>query len=340
MGSFLYVIRRLLLAVLVVLGASVVTFFISRVVPSDPARKWVGPHARKEQIEQARIELGLDQPLHIQYLRYMNDVLRGDFGVSVLTHRPITEDLESFLPATVELVLAGMLVAVGIGIPLGVLSGAKKGLPIDHFSRLFSVAGVSVPSFWLGLLLQLFFFGALGILPLGSRVDNAIMLYHPIKQITGLYIVDSLLTGNTVALRNSVLHIILPAFTLATYPVGLTIRMTRSTMIEVLEEQYIVAARAAGIPKRIILYRLALKNAIIPTLTLLGLSFVYALTGSILVEVIFSWPGLGSYLTSAIVSIDFPAIVAVTLIVTILYVLVNLLLDIVQSVIDPRVELA
>jgi peptide/nickel transport system permease protein len=335
-----YVTRRLALALLVVVGASMVTFFISRVVPSNPAAKWVGPHPTKEQLEKARIELGLDQPLHIQYLRYMEQVVRGDFGVSVRTHHAINDDLKTYLPPTIELVLAGMLLAVGIGIPLGVLSGAKKGRPIDGFCRLFAVAGVSIPSFWLALLLQLFFFGVLGILPLGGRVDNRIILYYPIQHITGLYILDSLLTGNLVAFKDSLLHIILPAFTLAIYPLGLTIRMTRSTMIEVLAEQYITAARAAGIPERTVLYRLALKNAIMPTLTLLGLSLVYALTGSILVEVIFSWPGLGNYLTGAIISIDFPTIIAVTLIVTVLYVLVNLFLDVLQSIVDPRVELS
>ena len=340
MRRLTYVTRRLAFALLVVVGASIVTFFIARVVPSNPAAKWVGPHPTKEQLDKARVELGLDQPLHMQYLRYMGQVLRGDFGVSVRTHHPINDDLKAYLPPTIELVLAGMLLAVGIGIPLGVLSGAKKGRPIDHFSRLFAVAGVSIPSFWLALLLQLFFFGVLGILPLGGRVDNRIILYYPIEHVTGFYIVDSLLTGNLVAFKDSLLHIILPAFTLATYPLGLTIRMTRSTMIEVLAEQYITAARAAGIPERTILYRLALKNAIIPTLTLLGLSLVYALTGSILVEVIFSWPGLGNYLTAAIVSIDFPTIMAVTLIVTVLYVLVNLLVDVMQSIIDPRVELS
>jgi peptide/nickel transport system permease protein len=340
MRRLTYVTRRLAFALLVVVGASIVTFFIARVVPSNPAAKWVGPHPTKEQLEKARVELGLDQPLHIQYLRYMEQVLGGDFGVSVRTHHPINDDLKTYLPPTIELVLAGMLLAVGIGIPLGVLSGAKKGRPIDHFSRLFAVAGVSIPSFWLALLLQLFFFGVLGILPLGGRVDNRIILYYPIEHITGLYIPDSLLTGNLVAFKDSLLHMILPAFTLATYPLGLTIRMTRSTMIEILAEQYITAARAAGIRERTVLYRLALKNAIMPTLTMLGLSLVYALTGSILVEVIFSWPGLGNYLAAAILSIDFPAIMAVTLMVTVLYVLVNLLLDVLQSVLDPRVELS
>jgi peptide/nickel transport system permease protein len=340
MRTLTFVARRLAFALLVVLGASVVTFFIARVVPSNPAAKWVGPHPTKEQLEQARIELGLDQPLYVQYFRYMEQVVRGDLGVSVRTHHPIKDDLKTYLPATLELVLVGLLIAIVIGVPLGALAGAHKDGGIDHFSRVFAVAGVSIPPFWLGLLLQLLFFGVLGILPLSGRVDNRIMLYYPIEHVTGMYTVDSLLTGNLVAFKDSLLHIILPAFTLATYPLGLTIRMTRSNMVEVLSEQYVTAARAAGIPEGTVLYRLALKNAIMPTLTLLGLSLVYALTGSILVEVIFSWPGLGNYLTAAILSIDFPTIMVVTLLVTVLYVLVNLLVDVLQAMVDPRVELS
>ncbi len=339
MRRWIYFARRLALAVLVVLGVSIITFFISRIVPSDPAAKWVGPHPTKEQIAKARVKLGLDQPLYVQYFMYMSDLLHGDFGVSVRTHDPIIKDLKTRLPATLELVIVGTVMATIIGIPLGVLSGAKKNSVLDYLTRVFAVGGVSVPPFWLALLLQLFFFGKLGILPLGSRVDNVITVYHPIQQITGFHLIDSLVTGNLSAFRNSLAHLILPAFTLATYPLGLTIRMTRSNMTEVLEEGYITAARAAGIPERTILSRLALKNAIIPTLTVLALEFVYCLTGSILVEIVFSWPGLGAYLTMAILDVDFPVIVTVTLLVTVFYVFINLFVDLLQAFLDPRVTL-
>lgn len=339
MKKWEYVIRRLALAVLVLVSVSVITFLIARVVPSDPAAAWVGPRPTPEQIAQARRELGLDKPLYVQYLRYVRALLRGDLGVSVKTHQPILCDLKTYLPATMELVLFGMLMAITIGIPLGVLSGAKRNGPLDHSSRLVAIAGVSMPTFWLGLLLQLLFFGKLGWLPLGGRVDRSISLYNPVQQITGFYLIDTVLTGNWVALKDSLVHLVLPAFTLATYAIGLTIRMTRSTMIEVLEEKYIVAARAAGLPERTILFRLALKNAIIPTLTVLGLSFVYSLTGAILVEVIFSWPGLGTYVTNAILNVDFPVIMAVTLVVTVFYVFINLFLDLLQAALDPRVTL-
>jgi peptide/nickel transport system permease protein len=334
-----YIARRLALALLVLLSVSIITFVISRVVPSDPAALWVGPHPTKDQIAAARTKLGLDKPLHVQYLRYMRDLLHGDFGVSVQSHQPILTDLKTYLPATLELVITAMMIAVLVGIPLGVLSGAKRDSPLDHTSRLIAVAGVSMPTFWLGLLLQFLFFGRLKLLPVGGRVDRGISLYHPVQQITGFYVIDSLVSGNWPALRSTLFHLILPAFTLSTYAIGLGIRMTRSTMIEVLEEAYITAARAAGIPERAILFRLALKNAIVPTLTALALSFVYSLTGAILVEVIFGWPGLGSYVTRAILSIDFPVIIAVTLVITVFYVFINLSLDIIQTFLDPRVTL-
>jgi peptide/nickel transport system permease protein len=339
MQKWEYLARRLALAVLVLLSVSVITFVISRVVPSNPAALWVGPHPTKEQIAAAEIKLGLDQPVHVQYFRYMNDLLHGDFGVSVESHQPILTDLKTYLPATLELVITGMIMAVFIGIPLGVLSGAKKDSLLDHASRLLAVAGVSVPTFWMGLLLQFFFFGRLKLLPLGGRVSREISLYNPVQQITGFNVIDGLISGNWPALRSTFVHLILPAFTLGTYAIGLTIRMTRSTMIEVLEEKYITAARAAGIPERTILFRLALKNAIVPTLTVLALSFVYSLTGAILVEVIFAWPGLGNYVTRAILSLDFPVIMAVTLVVTVFYVFINLILDILQTFLDPRVTL-
>lgn len=334
-----YMLRRLALAVLVLFGVSVITFFIARVVPSDPAALWVGPRPTQEQIAAARVALGLDQPLYIQYLRYVSNLLHGDLGISVKTHQPIIEDLRTYLPSTLELVLAGMVMALTIGIPLGVLSGARRNSPLDHTSRLIAVAAVSIPTFWLGLLLQLLFFGQLKLLPLGGRLSTDIALRHPVQQITGFYLLDSVITQNWAAFGDVLIHIILPAFTLATYAIGLAIRMTRSTMVEVLEEKYIVAARAAGLPERTILFRLALKNAVVPTLTVLGLSFVYSLTGAILVEVIFSWPGLGSYVTSAILNVDFPVIMAVTLVVTVFYVLINLALDLLQVTLDPRVVL-
>jgi peptide/nickel transport system permease protein len=334
-----YMVRRLIMAVVVILSVATVTFVVARVVPSDPAATWVGAHPTAEQIAQAREKLGLDRPLYEQYFRYLDGLLQGDLGISVESHQPVTRDLRVFLPATLELVLAAMLIAVLIGLPLGVISGARRGSLLDHATRLISVAGVSMPTFWLGLIFQLIFFRWLGLLPLGGRVSTEVALFNAVQPITGFYTIDSVLTGNWVALGDSLLHLVLPSFTLATFAIGLTIRMTRGTMIEVLGEKFILAARAAGIKERTVLFVLTLKNAIVPTLTLLGLTFVYSLTGAILVEYIFSWPGLGTYVTNAVLSLDFPVIVSVTLVVTVFYVVVNLLLDLAQAAIDPRVSL-
>jgi peptide/nickel transport system permease protein len=334
-----YLFRRLVMAVFVLISVSVITFFIARVIPSDPAAAWVGSHPTPDQIAKARVQLGLDLPLWEQYLRFMKDLLHGNFGISVRSHQPILNDIKIYLPATLELVVAALIIAIIIGIPFGVLSGAKKGSWLDHLTRLVAVAGVSLPVFWLGLILQLVFFSRLGILPIGGRVSNEVALYHPIQVHTGFYLVDSLITGNWYGFRDAFMHILLPAFALAAFDIGLIIRMTRSSMVEVLSEKYILAARAAGISERTVLFILALKNAIIPTITVVGLSFVYSLTGAILVELIFSWPGLGSYVTSAVLSIDFPVIVSVTLVVTVFYVIINLILDLVQAALDPRITL-
>ncbi len=339
MGRAEYVLRRLFLAIVVLIGVSMLTFVIARLVPSDPARIWVGPRARPEQVEQARVKLGLDRPLYEQYLRYLGDVVTGNFGVSVKSHRPIVEELRVFLPATLELVIFSMVITVIIGVPLGVLSAAWKDSLIDHFSRIFAVTSVSVPVFWLALIFQLLFVRELGLLPLGGRVSRDISLFAPIQQITGFYLIDTAVTGNWVAFRDALVHLFLPSVTLASYGIGLSIRMTRANMVEVLEQKYIVAARAAGLKTRTIYFKLALKNAVVPTLMVLGLTFVWQITGAMLVEIVFLWPGLGTYLTNAVLNIDFPVIVSVALVVTVFYVFVNLVLDLLQALIDPRVSL-
>ena len=239
MQRFEYIIKRLFFAIIVLINISIVTFFISRVLPSDPAAAWVGSHPTPEQIAKATVYLGLDKPIYTQYWIYISSILQGDLGTSIKTHQPIISELRTYLPATLELVIASTIIAIIIGIPLGVLSGAKKGGWMDNITRLVSIAGVSIPTFWLGLMLQLIFFAKLGILPIGGRISTEVAINFPVEQITGFYVIDSLASGNWEALRSTLIHLILPAFTLATYAIGLTIRMTRSTMIEVLEEGYI-----------------------------------------------------------------------------------------------------
>jgi peptide/nickel transport system permease protein len=334
-----YLVKRLILALVVVIGMSMITFFLARVAPSDPAALWVGLHARPEQVEKARIELGLDKPLYIQYFIYIRDLVSGSWGISYRTRRPVIEDIMNYLPASIELAVAGLLIASVVGIPLGVVAASKKDTKVDHVCRTFGVLTLSTPSFWMGLTLQLIFARILGILPLQGRLSPDIAEMNPIQRITGFYLVDSLLTGNFVAFQDALLHIILPSITLAAYSTGLSLRMTRSTMIEVLRERYIVAAKAFGMPKNVIMFYYALKNAIIPTLTVLGISFAWTLTGVFLVEVVFNWPGLGTYTWRAILAVDYPVIVAVTVISTLIIVVTNLILDLIQAYLDPRVKL-
>jgi peptide/nickel transport system permease protein len=338
MGLLTYVSKRIILSILVILGTISITFFLSRVVPSDPAVLWAGQHPRPEQIAIAREMLGLDKPLYVQYFSYLTNLLRGDLGQSIRFKSNILSDILLRLPATLELVLASFVIAIALGIPLGVLSAVKENKLVDHLTRTVSIAGASIPVFWLGIMFQIVFFGTLGILPLTGRISPDIALENPITRITGFYLIDSLLTGNWPAFVDAFVHLILPAITIAAYPLGLCTRMVRASMIEVLRENYIRAARASGVPERTIVFRFALKNSIVPALTALGLSFAYSITGAFLVEFIFSWGGIGSYLTYALSSIDYPVIVGVTIFVCVFYVAINLILDIFQAVIDPRVR--
>jgi len=334
-----YILRRLVLALVVLVSVMMLTFFVARVVPGDPAALYAGPRPNAKQIADVRVKLGLDESLPAQFARYVGNILQGDLGQSYKTRRPILDDLRRFLPATLELVIAATLLAVLIGIPVGVLAAAGRGGWFDVFSRLFSVAGVSIPTFWLALLLQLLFFSTLNWLPLSGRVDNTTSLSNPITTVTGFYTFDALITGNLSAWVDALRHLVLPTVVLATYPVGLTIRMLRAAMIEVLSEPYITTAYALGLSRREILFRFALKNAIVPTLTALGLSFAYSITGAFLVESVFQWPGVGKYVTDAVLNVDFPVIMAVTLVVTVIYIVINLATDLIQGIIDPRVKL-
>ncbi len=334
-----YVIYRLVLAVFVILGVITVVFFISRVIPSDPAALWVGAHPTPEAIEKAREQLHLNDPILKQFGYYLWSLLHGDLGVSIRTHNPVAADLKSAFTATFELILVAEFIAIIIGIPLGVYSAVKKDSWLDNLSRIFAISGVSLPAFWFGIVLQLIFFKRLGLLPLAGRVDTVVMLEHPLHVITGFYLLDSLITGNFPVFVDALRHLILPAVTLAMYPVGLITRQVRSMMIEVLNENYIRTAWAYGLPPRKIYFKYALKNAIAPALITVGLSFAYTLIGAFLVELIFNWPGLGRYAAYAIMSMDYPAVLGVTIIAATAYVFINLIVDLIQVRIDPRIKL-
>jgi peptide/nickel transport system permease protein len=334
-----YIARRLLLAVLVVVSVSVVTFVVSRVLPSDPAALYAGARPTAQQIERVRQQMGLDQPLPVQFGRYLSDILHGDLGVSFRTRQPIAQELLRRLPATLELVIAGTLLALIVGVPMGVLSAARSGTVFDHAGRLLAMAGVSIPSFWLALLFQLLFFGRLKLLPLAGRIDTRLAIQQPVEVVTGFYLLDTMFTRNWAAWQSAASHLILPALVLSIYPMSVAVRMTRSTMLEVLSQGYITAARAMGLPERSVLFRSALKNAIIPTLTVTGLSFAWSITGAFMIEVVFNWPGVGKYVADAILTIDYPVIVAVTAVVAVFYVIVNLVVDLATAAIDPRIKL-
>lgn len=330
-----YLLRRLLTGLTVVLGVITITFVIARLVPSDPAALYAGPRARPAQLEQVRQDLNLDAPIVEQYVTYLGDLATGDLGISFATRRPIADDLWQFLPATLELALVATAVATAPGIPLGVWAAARRGRVTDLLMRLVAVTSVSVPVFWSALIFQLFFASELGWFPLAGRTSADVTFDEP----TGFALVDSLFSGDLGNLWDVVVHLAMPTAVMAAYPLGLTIRLIRGSMIEVLSEAHIEAARLAGVPERTVLFRLALKNALAPALTILGLTFAYSVSSAFLVESVFNWPGLGRYLTDAIVRVDFPVITAAALVITVIYVVVNLALDLVQARLDPRVVL-
>ncbi|WP_029420310.1 ABC transporter permease [Alicyclobacillus macrosporangiidus] len=333
-----YIGRRLLLSVVVMFGLSVITFFIARVVPADPAARFAGPRATPQEIAQARIELGLDKPLWVQYAKYMAGLVHGDLGVSIDTHHAVSQDVLNALPASLELMVCSLVIALALGIPIGVWGAMRPGGLADGLGRLFAVAGVSFPSFWLGFLLQLLFVGVLHLLPVAGRVSDLTQALNPIQSITGFYLVDSALQGNWSAFSDAAAHLILPALTLAAYPFGLVVRMVRAVMLDVLSQDHVRVLRSLGMPSRTIAFRYALINAMPATLTVIALSMAYALTGTFLIESVFSWPGLGNYTANALVTNDYPAIMGITLLTGMAYVFLNLVVDVCISLLDPRVR--
>jgi peptide/nickel transport system permease protein len=334
-----YLARRLLLAVGVLFGLTLVTFVVARVVPSDPAAQWVGARATVAEIARARVLLGLNQPLPVQYWRYLTGLLHGNLGVSIDTHQPVLQNIGEYLPNSLLLVFSGMLLAVVFGLPLGVWSALRPRGVLAGFSRIAAVGAVSIPTFWLALLLQLLFFGRLGWLPLSGDVNQITLALSPLSRtITGVPLIDALLEGNGPIAADALRHLILPAVTMAAYPFGLTVRMARAAMLDALAEDHVRSVRAWGIPERLVAFRYALKVAFPPVLTVLALTLAYSLTGTFLIESVFAWPGLGAYTANAIITADYPAVMGVTLVVGVAYVLLNLVVDVVIALMDPRVR--
>ena len=331
----LYVVRRLILLVFVVLGMSLITFALTHLVPGNPARLLAGQRATQEQVEAVARKYGLDRSLHEQYATYMSGLLRGDLGLSMTTRRAVSKDIGQFLPATIELTLSAVVLTGLIGIPLGILAAVNRGRIVDHVIRVLTIAGVSMPIFWLGIILQIVLSRWLGVLPIGGRLG---IVDIPPPHATGLYTIDSLLAGDWATFRSSLVHLIMPAAALAVGSLAVITRMTRTSTLEVLNTDYILAARAKGLTEVTILRRHVFKNAMIPTTTVFGLQIGFLLAGNVLTEVVFNWPGIGLYAVKAISYLDYSAIIGVTIIISVIYVTVNFIVDGIYVLLDPRIS--
>jgi peptide/nickel transport system permease protein len=332
-----FIIRRLILLIPLLLGVTLVVFIISHAVPSDPVNAALGQSAvaDPEIVAAFRAKWGLDQPAHMQYLTYLGHLLQGDLGRSITNRRPVLDDLQRYQPATIELATTAILMAVVVGIPFGMISALKRNLWPDQVTRILSLIGVSAPVFWLALLGLYIFYARLGWLPGPGRLDIGL---KPPLHVTGLYTIDALLAGDWALFANAVSHLILPAMVLASYSMGLITRMTRSAMLEVLGQDYIRTAHAKGLGNMRVLLSHTFPNALIPTVTVLGLSYGNLLAGTVLIEKIFSWPGIGQYAYQSAVSLDFPAIMGVTMLIALIFITANLLVDISYVYLDPRLR--
>lgn len=344
-----YVLRRLLLLIPVLFGISLMTFTLSHMI-GDPVTAYLPPSVAErlspEQIEKVIKAHGLDQPLYIQYGYYIRDLLQGDWGISRSDHdRPVTDSIRRYFPATFELTLVAITWALGLGIPLGIISATRKDKPVDHVTRVFSLMGVSMPIFWFALILQYMFFYQMRVnrlpsLPAAQRGDQFLLMANPqVGSITGLHIVDSLLLLKFDVFIDALLHLILPGFALAYLTLALIARIMRSSMLEVMRQDYITLARSKGLSERVVIYRHALKNAIIPTVTVTGLAFGGLLSGAVLTETVFAWPGVGRWAVDAILRDDVATIMGFTLLISVIYVMANLIVDLLYTALDPRIRL-
>jgi peptide/nickel transport system permease protein len=318
-------------------GVTLITFGLTYLLPGNPALVKAGPLATPEHVAEMNRKMGLDRPVYVQYARYIGALLRGDFGESATTGRPVLRDFLQRVPATLELTLASLLVAVGAGVPLGVLAAVHRDGAIDHASRLLGVGGVAMPTFWTGLLVLYVFFYHLGWAPppLG-RISTGIQAP---PAISGLYTVDAALTGNGRALLSALHQLMLPALTLGFSVMAPLTRMVRATMLEALQSDYVRAARASGLPPRTVVYGDALRNCLIPVITLLGVIFGFLMAGNVVVEMVFAWPGVGNYAVTSLLTKDAAPIQGFVLFVALVYVLLNLTVDVVYGLVDPRVRL-
>jgi peptide/nickel transport system permease protein len=330
-NNLIYALKRIVYALPTIAGLLILTFIISRVIPSDPAALVAGEMATPEQIEALRQKYGFDQPLYIQLIDYFRALLQADLGKSLYSGRRVISDLIDRFPATLELTIVSMLISILVGVPLGIIAALRRNSLLDHALRAFTVAGLAIASFWLGIMLQLFFSMWLEIAPLGTRIG-----VEPPRFITGMYLFDAVLTLNGTAFLSATQHIALPSLTLAFASFATIARFTRSGVLDVIQEDFIIYERAMGLPPRLVVYKYLLRNALISTVTQIGLLFGLLLAGTVVIETVFDWPGLGLYAYNAIILSDYQAILGVTLWAGIAYITVNLIVDITLTVIDPR----
>jgi peptide/nickel transport system permease protein len=331
-----YIAKRLLNLLPVILGITLLVFAFLHLIPGDPAITMLGDRATPQQVEALRERMGLNQPLPLQYFKFLWDLIRLDFGTSIITGVPIAEEIRIRWPATFELSVAAMLVASILGIPAGVLAAVRKNSFVDNLTMSGSLLGVSLPVYWLGLLLIYFFAVNLNWLPPSGRLS--IDAGFSFKAITGFYVLDALLQLDFKALQDVLVHLILPALTLGTIPLAILARITRSAMLEVLSQDYIRTARAKGLLERWVIFKHALKNALLPVVTIIGLQFGTLLGGAILTETIFSWPGIGSWIYEGILNRDYPVVQGGVVFVAVAFVLINLIVDLSYAFLDPRIQ--
>lgn len=329
-----YIIKRLLMLIPVLLGTSIIAFSLIHLAPGDPARTMAGEHASQRTINAIREKYGLDKPLYIQYGIWLNRALHGDMGRSIVSNEYVTKEILDRFPNTFELTFFAMILAIAIGAMAGIISASKQYSALDYTFMGIALFGISMPVFWLGIMLMMIFGVYLRWLPIGGRINILI----PFHRITGFYLLDSIITGNFAALISTLRYLILPSTALATIPMATIARVSRSSMLEVLRQDFIRTERAKGLSERVVIYKHAVRNAMIPVITVIGLNFGLLLAGAILTETVFSWPGIGRYVVNAVRMRDYPAVQGCVLFFAFVFVIVNLVTDIIYVYIDPRIH--
>lgn len=330
-----YIIRRVFILVPTLLGVSLIVFFMLRLTPGDPAELMLGERATEESLHEVREHLGLNEPLHVQYGLFMGRLMKGDLGETIFTRQKVWTEIKHRFPATLELSVCALFISIVVGVVLGIISATKQYSMFDYLSMLGALTGVSMPIFWLGLVLMLIFSVNLGWLPISGRLSVMIDL----DVVTNFYVIDSIITKNWVALKDSIWHLIMPAVTLSTIPTAIIARMTRSSMLEVLRQDYIKTAKAKGLSNFKVVYKHALRNALIPVVTTIGLQFGVLLSGAILTETIFAWPGVGKWMYDGVMQRDYMVIQGGTLVIATIFILINLFVDLLYAVINPKISI-